>query len=182
VEGLALIAVTGVDIAFTAFDILKGAFALSIPFFVLAFLGSLLHKRIVKKFKFSWIVSAFLTALAFSLAFTAIAYILPIYLGFQAETIGLRPAELQPDAVELLMFALGSLFKIVIVGLISTLIAMPFILVGGLVKDWIAKRKWNQHICLFASVFVCVLAASILLLFFFGWVFQGMIYLLYFAG
>ena len=181
-ERLVLAAVTGIDIAFTAFDILKGSIALSIPLFAIAFLGSLLHKRIAKRFKFSWIASAFLTALAFSLAFAAIAYALPVYLGFQAEGVGVRPPELQLEAADWLFFALGGIFKIAVVGIISALIAMPFILVGGLVKDWLAERKWNQYLCLFASVFVCVLIASALLLFFFGWVFQGMIYLLYFAG
>lgn len=170
---------TALDFAFSIIDIVRGAFFLSIPLFIAVFLGSFLHKKLAEKFKLSWFNSALITALIFSLALVSIAYLFPLFYSFQAEDLGVKPPELQPDLSDYLQLASISIYKVLAGSIIVTVMALPFVLLGGLVKDALGKKKFNKYICLYASVFLCCLIASVLFLFFFGWVLQGMLYFLY---
>lgn len=169
---------TVLDFAFTAIDLVRGAFVVSLPFFALAFLGSLLHRRLSGKYKFSWLISAVVTIFVFSFAFAVFAYLYPLQQG----DLGVLPPELQPDTSDHLGFLLGSVFKVTLTSAVLTGIFTPFALLGSLIKDRLEKRKYNKYICMYAAVFACSLLGSLLFLFLFGWIMQGMLYLLYFAG
>ncbi len=64
---MAVFLASGLDIAFSVIDILKGSFALSLPLFAAAFLGAALHKKITEKFKLSWFAGAAVVCFLLSL-------------------------------------------------------------------------------------------------------------------
>ena len=177
---LALVAVA--ELFFSVLDIVKGALILSIPLFLLAILGSFFHGLISKRFKASWLASAVITLFVFSAVFSFIAYTVPLILAFQAQNIGVVPPELRLGFGDIAQFFLFYALKVVLSAALMTAFAIPFVFLGGFFHDWLKKKKFNEYICLFLAVFASCLVASVLLLFFFGWVFQGLIFLLYFSG
>jgi predicted PurR-regulated permease PerM len=176
---MAVLLASGIDIAFSVIDLLRGAFMLSIPLFVAALLGSLLHKKISKKFKRSWFASAVIVCLVFSLAAVSLAYFYPLAYGFGAESLGEKPQELQPDASDWAALAVTSIFRVSTAGIFLAAVSLFFVMLGSFPKEWLEKKKFNKYICLYASVYACTFFASFLFLFAFGNVLQGMLYFLY---
>ncbi len=179
---ISIACLTAFDALFTIADILRGSFALSIPLFLIAIAGSAAHKKISKRFKFSWFVSSLAVAFFFCFAFSLFAYYFPLFQAFSEENLGIEPPEMQDTPIEMAGFALFSLLKVAIFAALITALAVPFAVLGGLVKDKLKEKKYNEYLCLFAGVFSMSLLASFLLLFFFGWVLQGLVFLLYFSG
>lgn len=170
------------ELFFSVLDILRGAFILSIPFFLLALPGTVIRVRLAKRFKLSWLASAALTLFAFSLLFSFIAYTVPFLIALNTQNLGVIPGELQPGLGDIAQFFLTYTLKVVLSAAVIVAFALPFVFLGSFFYDWLVKKKFNRYICLFLAVFASCLVASVLLLFFFGWVYQGMIFLLYFSG
>ncbi len=170
------------ELFFSVLDIFKGALVLSLPLFLLAILGSLFHSLISKRFKTSWLASATITLFVFSAVFSFIAYTVPLILAFQAQNIGVVPPELRLGFGDMARFFLFYAIKVVLSAALMTAFAMPFVFISSFFHDWLKEKKFNKYVCLFLAVFASCLVASALLLFFFGWVYQGLIFLLYFSG
>ncbi|MFH1234674.1 MAG: hypothetical protein V1493_03615 [Candidatus Diapherotrites archaeon] len=176
---MAVLLASGIDVAFSVIDILRGAFVLSIPLFIAALLGSFLHKKISKKFKRSWFASAVIVCLVFSLAAVSLWYFSPLAYGFGAENLGVKPEELQPDASDWTALAFTSVFRVFTASIFLAAVSLFFVMLGSFPKEWLEKKKFNKYICLYASVYACTLVASALFLFVFGNILQGMLYFLY---
>lgn len=173
---------TALDVIFTIIDILKGTLILSVPFFIVSFFGSMLRKKLTEKYNFYWFYSSLITIFVFSLSFTLIVYLIPLYSGTQAADLGVKPPELQLEFNDHISFLLSSAYRIFLTSLVLTVFFAPFALIGSLLREFLMEKKEiNKHLSLFISVFVCCLIGSVLFLFFFGWMLQGMVYLLFFG-
>ena len=178
-----------ITILFTSlFDLLKGAFILAMPVFLLVLLGDWLKKRLEKRRQLSWLQSAFL-----SIYIIATLLILVLYYGvylwaLQSYTGGAVPPELQPTPefalIEGLLFLGVSFVKKLFAGLALTLIFLPFTVIGSLVLERLNKRqgkkakKQKNLVNWFASVFIITLLAYLLVLVF-DFIPAGVIYLIF---
>jgi len=173
--------VTPIDLLFTVIDLLKGSLFVSIPVFVLVLIGAFLHKKMTKKFKLSWFNTAAIITLLFALVIVSIAFFYPLFYSSQAVSYGPLPIDPDPDADfnANLEFASIAFYRISVVSVALAAMALPFVLMGSLSKDWLKKKKFNNYLCIFASVYLWSMIASILFIFLFGWILQGIIYLLY---
>ncbi|MEM0360468.1 MAG: hypothetical protein QXK06_04000 [Candidatus Diapherotrites archaeon] len=176
---MAVVLASVLDVAFTVVDLLRGSLVLSIPLFFTALAGRALHKKLTAKFKISWFFAAAIVCFFFSLLLVFTVYFYPLLYGFGAESLGEKPEELQPDFSDWMALALTSIFRVLAGSIFLTGVCLFFVLLGSFPKEWLEKKKFNKYLCLFVSVYACTLLASALLLFLFGWVFQGMLYFLY---
>jgi len=170
------------DLIMTVVDILKGSLFLSVPFFIVTLLLSFAHKKISKKFKLSWMFSTLIILVILGVVLTAFAFILPFSQAVAEENLGVRPPELEYTTTDYLSFAFFAAVRVLFVGSILGILAFPFALMGSFVFDWLKKKKFNHYLSMFAAVFSSTLVWAVLFLFFFGWVYRGLIYLLYFSG
>ena len=173
--------VTPMDLLSTIIDLLKGTLFVSIPVFVLVLIGAFLHKKLSKKFRLSWFNTAAIIALFFALVIVSIAFFYPIFYSSQAISYGPLPVDpdSEADFNANLEFASIAFYRIIVVSVALSAMALPFVLMGSLSKDWLKKKKFNNYLCIFASVYLWSMIAAILFLFLFGWILQGIIYLLY---
>jgi len=172
--------VTPIDFLFTIIDLLKGSLFVSIPVFALVLVGAFLHKKLSKKFKLSWFNTAAIITLLFALVFVSIAFFYPLFYSSQAVSYEMP---VDPDPTEdfnaNIEFVSIAFYRIIVVSIALATMALPFVLMGSLSKDWLKKKKFNSYICIFVSVYLWSAVAAILFLFLFGWILQGIIYLLY---
>jgi hypothetical protein len=169
----------------TIIDLVKDAVLLSIPVFVLVWLGSYLKNALEKRYKLSWIVSVFIviyiitTLLIFLLYFGFYAFVA------QGYDVGVMPEQFMLSFEE--AFTMGLTFLVIVIfkklfaGLALSLIALPFAFVSSFIREMLVKKykKINPLALLFAGVFGAVLLALIIFLSF-QWIITGVIYLMFF--
>lgn len=167
------------NLIFSLWDLLKGAFILSIIFFLLSILGSYIRGIIAKKTGFSWIVSVAIVAFIFSFVFFAFVYFIPFLSAIPRESLGVKPPELTLGFFDFLrIFAFGTA-KVLLVSAFFSLFSIPFIVFGSLVFKYLQGHKFNRNVSLFVSTYVCCIIAFAMFIFFFKWVFIGVIFFLY---
>lgn len=167
------------NLIFSLWDLLKGAFILSVIFFLLLILGSRIHRIFAKKTGFSWIVSVAIVSFIFSFVFFAFVYFVPFLLAIPRESLGVKPPELSLGFFDFLrIFAFGTA-KVLLVSAFFSLFSIPFIILGSFVFKYLLSRKFNRNVCLFVSTYICCVIAFAMFIFFFKWVFVGVIFFLY---
>ena len=170
------------SILLSAFDLLKGSFILSIPIFIFAWIGLKVREKIQSKFKFKWLFSSFLSILVLAVIVVAFSYAVPLYSQVWAESLNLQKAPdfFQPTLYDYFLVLVSSLAKILITSAIVALIALPFILLGSLVRGWFERKTGNAFLSFFLTTWLAVLAFSFLFFYVFNFAFLGIIYMLYF--
>src|SRR3989344_857492 len=174
------------NIFFSLLQLLWGGLVLSVPFFVLTFIGANLKKRIQKKFRLSWIQASFASIYLISLLFVLIAFyglslsfLSGYYIGEIPSTIESQIGLINP--LNEASNAVIIFIKRFAVALVFSLLVLPFALIGSLAMDFFKNRfkKMNKNIQLFLGVYASSFTAFILMLLA-NWVVPGLISLFFF--
>lgn len=154
----------------------------SIPSFIIALGTEQLHKRLSKRFSLSWAKSALISTYLTVTLLIMVLYSLPLYIGWAESPLTGQsmPPELQPVALDYLMFAVFFVLKIITTGLIFSILLLPLIFFSVYALE---KAREKEKLPELANKFVAVFATNVLawlvLLFVFPWVFGGLLYLLF---
>jgi hypothetical protein len=166
---------------FSLFDLLRGAFFLAIPVFLVVFLSSFLHSWLAKKYNFSWLKSTMVTSYLTIFILIMVLYSVPAFLGFQESDQGTIPLSFQLSTIDWLVFIALIVLRNAAISLLFTLFILPLEFLSSMVFDYLKeKTKINKWLGVFAAVFSACLAASIILLFLFPWVIGGIVYLTFY--
>lgn len=161
---------------------LWGSFLYSIPVFLAVWLpGKRLHGFFSRRWKRSWLQSAFLSSYALFFVLLIIAFFFPMGIASKDSAIGLVPAVIAPSWLDLIGKFLFGLFRIALLSAFFSMLALPLVFVGELCRDLLKKRFKSQLLRLFLSVWVAVGLAVLVLLFLVPWVVPGLVYLVYWA-
>lgn len=158
------------------------ALILSIPGIILAFFGKIIYSKISEKFDLSWLKGVFATTFILTVVFVFLAYFLPIADAFFKVNTGITPSIFQEEPLELLLFYIYTIMRLLFAALIITLLLIPLQIIGSLVYDWaLNKRKLPILVSLYLTVFSVCFIGFVIFLTMFQWVFLGLLYLIYFA-
>ncbi|MFH1240240.1 MAG: hypothetical protein V1672_03405 [Candidatus Diapherotrites archaeon] len=158
------------------------ALILSVPGIILAVFGKTIYSKISKKFGLSWLKAVFATTLIMTVFFVFLAYFIPIADAFFRVNEGIAPIVFQEEPVDLLLFYIYTILKLIFAALIITILLTPFQIIGSLVHDWARnKRKLPIFISLYLTVFSVCFIGFVVFITMFQWVFLGLLYLIYFA-
>ena len=161
-------------------DLLKITLIISIPVFLLVIAGIFLRKKIINRFKMSWIKASFIATYIMFLVLLFFVYFLPGALVFFGTDPNILPEEMRLTLMENTLVVLGMVFKMLLNALIFTVILTPLELIAsGVAGKLEAKYKRHWLINTFAGVFAAVLAATTLVVFLFPWAPAGVYYLIY---
>lgn len=176
-------------ILFTSlFDLVKGAFILAIPVFLLVLLGDWLKKRLEAKRKLSWLQSTLLSTYIIATLLILVLYFGGYALILQSYTGGSPPPSISPTPefalIQTALFLGVSLFKKLFAGLALTLVILPFTVIGSLILERLKgkqskkAKKERQWLPFFASVFLVTLLAYLGILVF-DFIPAGVIFLIF---
>jgi hypothetical protein len=164
------------------FDLLKGALLNLLWPLVFVLIGTFLRRKIAKRFpKLKWFASAFVSCFVLLSLTVLLAYFIPVYFGLSQSLLGLPPPSTGYTLIDLIIGFVFQFFRLLVVGLMLSFVAMPFVLLGSFVFEFI-KSKFKTHylVYLTASVYVVMLVFFFLLFYVFSELLQGVIYLIYF--
>ena len=173
--------------AFSAFDyllavfgFLRGIFLISIIVFIFSLIGIQLFKYIRKKYKFSWFKAVLLASFLETFVIVAVVYFFPAYTGFQQQTYGVLPPELQPTIIETLIIYVALILRVIIVSIIISIFILPLEFVASFVFEKLSP-KMPQMLRQFIAVFASTLVGGICIFLLFPWILPGILQLLFFA-
>ena len=170
------------NLFFSAVDLLKMAFIVSVPAFCGVLLGKELKKAIEKKIKGSWLKSAFIVTYIFSFVIVFLLYVFPLISASSELSQRFVPEELNPTLTDSIIAVGWALIKILFAAFVIAIFLVLLEFVGLYVFEWLEKKyKLNYFAGLFVGVFAASLVALIIVLFLFPWTLTGLIYLIYFA-
>lgn len=158
------------------------ALILSIPGIILAFFGKIIYSKISEKFDLSWLKGVFATTFILAVVFVFLAYFLPIADSFFKVSEEIVPLVFQEAPMDLLLFYIYTIMRLLFAALIITLLLTPLQIIGSLVHDWaLNKRKLPILVSLYLTVFSACFIGFVIFITLFQWVFFGLLYLIYFA-
>ena len=158
------------------------ALILSIPGIILAFFGKIIYSKISEKFSLSWLKGVVATTFILVIFFVFLIYFLPIADAFLKVNEGIAPLVFQEEPLELLLFYIYTLMRLLFAALIITLLLIPLQIIGSLVHDWaLNKRKLPILVSLYLTVFSACFIGFVIFITLLQWVFLGLLYLIYFA-
>lgn len=170
------------NIIFSFFDLAKGSAIVSIPVFVFVFVASLARKWLEKKYKWSWIKSSFVTTYFLVFSFVFVLYTFPIVQAFLEAGEETVLPEFAPTPLEIIVPIFLQSARLLLVALILTLLLLPLEFVGLYLFEKISQRvRAAFSVRLFLAVFLVTLFTFATVIFFAGWVFSGIIYLIFFG-
>lgn len=163
-------------------SLLGNSFLYAIPVFLAVWLvGRPLHAFFQKRWKRSWIQSAWLASYGMFFVVLIIAFFFPVWEANRDSTTGIPPPEIRLTLTDMAgQFVFGLVRVILAAGLLALLV-LPLLFVGALIKDLIQKRLRSRFLCIFFGVWATVLLALTVVLFLVPWVVPGLLYLLYWA-
>lgn len=168
---------------FSIIDLLRMTLILAIPAFIIVYLGSYLHRFLIKRYKLSWAASSFAATYLVVTLLIFLLYVVPYALAFfESPMPGMPTPELwQITIFDIALASLLSVIKIIITGLVCTILVFPLLFLGTFVTDWLQQRyaKLPDYAILFAATYVSSLIALIILLSF-PFIFGGLLYFIYF--
>ncbi|MBU1120465.1 hypothetical protein KJ660_01160 [Candidatus Micrarchaeota archaeon] len=171
-----------VDIVFSLLDLIKGSFLLSIIVFALVLIGIFIQRKLIKKFKLSWIKSSLISTFIIVFIFVFAMYVFPLALGFSGTDPGILPQGFEMTATEYLFLIGMALFKVILLSFILTVFLLPLQFVGLFAMDFLKKKYSLPFIAnVFFAVFCSTLVGSFIVIYLFPWIPTGIVYLLYFA-
>lgn len=172
-----------VEVFSAVIDILRISLITAIPAFIFTLIAVFLHKKLVERFDFSWIKSAFVSTYAVVTVVVAIIYLFPFLLGFLESPLSFQPQPeiFQNTALDYLKAVIFSLVKVLINGFVFSIVLLPLIFLGTYIFEKLNEKfeKLHQIIKMFVSVYCTALVAWLILLFVFPWLLTGLFFLLY---
>ncbi len=158
------------------------ALILSIPGLILAFFGKIIYSKISEKFSLSWLKAVFATTFVLAVFFVFLAYLFPLADAALNVNDGIKPLVFQEASLDVLLFYIYTIMKLIFAALIITLLLIPLQIMGSLVYDWaLNKRKLPILVSLYLTVFSACFIGFVLFITLFQWAFLGLLYLIYFA-
>ncbi len=171
------------NLVFSLFTLIKGSFFVSVPLFFIIFVLTFVHSFFVKKFKLSWLKSTFLLSYVVFFILLILFYFGPFQSALGETTFTVFPEELKPQFQNILGFYVFTVFRLLLIALALTIMAIPFALFGSLILSFLKKRYSSQPFSaqLFVTVFLTSIVLSFFLLFLAPWINLGIFYLVYFG-
>lgn len=153
---------------------------IAIACIVLVLVSQPVYHYLRNKFKGKFLRNSFCASWIIFFVVTAILYFGP----FLSTPQPILDPELSLTSAELIGFGLQQIIRTILVSLVFSLIALPFILLGSLVNDYLNSRnkkklKFNFLNVIVASL-ICTLILLLLIIFVFPWLVTGLFYFLYF--
>ncbi len=171
-----------VNVLASAFDFLRGSFLLSIPIFFLFLIGYFFSKKILERFKLSWIKKTFISIFFVFVLLILIFYVFPVIDAALAVDLGVIPEAYIMTLPEFLSVSLYLFGKMLISAFVFSIFVLPLAFVGAFAFEYLDKKfKWNQYIKFFLSCFSSTAVGLFIVLFLIPWVIPGAIYFLYFG-
>lgn len=170
------------DVVFSLVDLIKGSFLLSIIVFALVLIGIFIQRKLIKRFKLSWIKSSLISTFIIVLIFVFAMYVFPLAVGFSQHDPGILPEGFEMTAGEYLFLIGTALFKILSLSFILTVFLLPLQFVGLFAMDFLKKKYSLPFLAnVFFAVFCSTLVGAFIVIYLFPWIPTGIVYLLYFA-
>ncbi len=170
------------DIVFSVFDFLRGAFLISILTFVLFLLGYFFSKKFLERFNLSWVKKAFISSFFVFVVLLLFVFVWPVIEAFLVVDLGVIPEEFRMTLAEFFYLVFSLLIKMLVVALIFSIFVLPLLFVGVFVFEFLSKKFfWNKFINFFLASFAVTAFGLFIVLFLIPWVIPGAVYLIYFA-
>jgi hypothetical protein len=162
-------------------DLLRIALIISIPLFLAAIPALFLKNKLAKKFSLNWIQSALITTYLAVTIILIFLYLVPYYLGFLESILAKQtpPAILALTPLDLAAAVLLTIIKIVISAIILTIIVFPLEFFAEFVSDKLKEKKIPRLAKNFVIAYCTSLLVTIIILFVFPWILNGIIFLIY---
>lgn len=170
-----------VSIALGILELFRIAIIITIPVFLIAIAALFLRKTLSERFKLNWVKGTLLANYIVIAIIIAIAYILPYSLGFAESGLAKieMPSVLAITPAEILLVTVLSIIKILISTLIITVLVLPLEFFGSFMLEKLKERQLPELAKLFITAFATCLLATIIILFVFPWIINGIIFLVY---
>jgi len=170
------------NLLFSALELIKGSFLLSIPVFLLAWIGAWVQQKLTNRLHFSWVISAWGTLFILTLLLVTGVYYLPLLSLAGASPLGVIPSEFQDTFYEVMLQHVLNFVRLLVVSLILSLILMPLAFIGSFLRASLSHRfKWPAWGILYATIFLLTLLVSIGILFLIPWILPGIWSLIFYG-
>jgi len=156
-------------------------FQLFIWFIIGSFVGLKLKGFLQKKFNLSFVVSviASMTIIFFIILF--FLYFSNWYSALLEENLGYRPDFATPSTIDIILFFVFSLIRVILLSVLFSLILLPFAFIGSVLMP-IIKEKINNELASFVIANALLFALGLfIVLFLLPWIPLAMLYLIFFA-
>ncbi len=165
-------------------DFVRMSLIVAIPTFLLSLPGQRLLHFFEKRYKFSWIVAAFLAIFLILLPIVFILYLVPYWAGFAASSlVGMpTPEFMQNTPLDYAMAFVATIVKNVLSAVLFTILLMPLLFFAAFVQEYLEKKyKLPALANAFAAAFLTSALAWIIVLFVFPWIINAVFWKLYWS-
>ncbi|MDD5148821.1 MAG: hypothetical protein PHH08_05150 [Candidatus ainarchaeum sp.] len=169
------------SIASGIIDLLRIALILAVPLFLASIPVFFFKNRVSKKFSLNWIQSAVLTTYVAVTIILIFLYLWPYCLGFAESIVAHQtpPSMLAMTPADLALAVIFTILKILSSALVLTILLLPLEFFAEFVSDRLKEKKLPAPAKTFIGAYCTSLLVTIIILFVFPWIANGVIYLIY---
>lgn len=171
--------------ALAVIDLLRLSLIVTIPAFLIVLVAQRLNALVKKRFRLSWIATAFITAFIVLLPIVFIAYLAPYLAGYNSSPFAGMPTPdfLQLTAIDYAMAVISTIAKNVMTVFVFTVLLMPLLFLASFAEE---KLREKLKIPVLANTFLAILVTAIIswiiILFIFPWIYTGIFELLWWGS
>ncbi|MDD5163658.1 MAG: hypothetical protein PHD95_05635 [Candidatus ainarchaeum sp.] len=169
------------SIALGIIDLLRIALIIAIPLFLVSIPALFFKNWLVKKFSLNWIQSALIATYLAVTIILIFLYVFPYYLGFSESILAkqIPPGMLAITPADIAVAIFLTILKILVNALILTIIVLPLEFFAEFASDKLKEKKFPQLAKNFVIAYCTGLLVTIIILFVFPWIINGIVFLLY---
>jgi hypothetical protein len=170
---------------FAIMDFLRLSLLVAIPAFPLVLAGQKLNAMLKKRFKASWIATAFASTFLILLPIVFIAYLSPYIAAYASNTIaGMQvPETMQLTAIDYAMAIILTILKNLFTTFVFAVLLMPLLFFASYAEEKLKEKlKIHALAITFLAILITAITAWIIILFIFPWIYVGLFELLWWGG